>query len=388
MISKIGSIIMRILGAKIIAVILIVLALFFVGPFILESLQPDPLNALDEFDYQFDYTNVQSSPVDEQPFTIVTVNCESPVVATENWESSRDFTISVSWTLDEKVSKTIARELNLNLGPSEEQKIEARLGQIITTQLSKSQQTTIGVVQRVTVGRQFLTPPNSRSTYYLQWEEIHYLGTVRIVNRDGNDLGENSFHIVRDLRLSQIGVSIEPCNPSDTPNPTVSDMTATNLPINRTPLPPATLRPFPTAPSVFVYSVKPILTSPNYGIYQNPITFTWRGSPDETHQVILKHLDKVYEYESEWLQDFTWTFSIPAEEYGNWSWYVTSQTGGTSDFGQFIFDPFPGSDDNSVPTVIPTLPTQEPALLPTPTPEPTIPPEPTTPPYPPPTSYP
>lgn len=386
------STVSKLLKGKLTAVIVI----FFVvtiAIFVLNtSVQARRLDEINKFRVAVQLESPVFSPQGE-PFEITTNNCGSPVAATENWERSITFSVVLNWQISEELSQDIGAELGLEVTDVIKDKVQAKIINVLTQTLGQSNQITVGFEQSMVFSRQFITPPDSKAVYRLQWEVMQNLGSVALFDPEDNFIGNDFFYVIRDLRLTQIGVIIEPCNVTAVPSSTPPSGTVTNTPTSGegfvsptntrsvtepTPSSPSTL------PSNFASSVKPVLMAPIYGELQNPITFIWRGSSGITHQVTLIHKDKGYKQESGWLQDFTWTFSIPAEQYGNWTWYVTNQTGATSDIGQFVFNPFPGGGSVKTPTPVPTpTPEPPPAVIPTETPIPPPTSEPENTPYPP-----
>lgn len=119
----------------------------------------------------------------------------------------------------------------------------------------------------------------------------------------------------------------------------------------------ATASPTSTLPP----ALQTITLGPPSGTVQSPISFSWIGTATATYRVVLLHEGQLFAHDSGWLQGLSWTFSIPAEEFGGWSWYVEDQQGSRSATGFFWFDPFPnnnggesGGNGGSSPTAVPT----------------------------------
>lgn len=132
-----------------------------------------------------------------------------------------------------------------------------------------------------------------------------------------------------------------------TPSITPLPEEATNTPTpSREPILESTSTPTvsvePTQPLV----VNPRLLSPEHDIYQSPIAFEWEYVPNTEYQVTLQHSERSIVHKSEWIQGSSWTFDIPSDQYGNWEWFVTSEHGGVSEIGTFVFNPFPNSGPN------------------------------------------
>jgi hypothetical protein len=122
----------------------------------------------------------------------------------------------------------------------------------------------------------------------------------------------------------------------------------------------------------------PSLLSPIFGEYQSPILFQWNGVNGISYQVTLRHIERDIVYTSDWIRGVQWSFDIPADEFGNWEWFVTVNGGARSETAVFTFNPFPGdhtnnSTNNSPDTPSGGNPTNTPApVVPTNTPKPTI----------------
>ena len=136
--------------------------------------------------------------------------------------------------------------------------------------------------------------------------------------------------------------------PTDTPVPLPAD-TPVPLPADTpVPLPTETPVPLPTAtnppplptPTVDTFVA---LKWPEYGEYRNPFLFKWIGSPDETYQVTLRHLDRGFTITSGPILAIDWIVDIPADQFGNWEWYVTNSSGIQSEVWTFVFQPHVGS---------------------------------------------
>lgn len=123
--------------------------------------------------------------------------------------------------------------------------------------------------------------------------------------------------------------------PSNTPEPTLTpSITPTRTPI-------VTFTPIPEV----------IVIVPLPATNQNPITFTWEANGAASYRVQLFHAEQGFTYTSDPIVGSSWTFSIPPEQFGGWNWYVEGVEGGRSETQFFWFDPFPNSDEGSVPSV-------------------------------------
>ena len=83
--------------------------------------------------------------------------------------------------------------------------------------------------------------------------------------------------------------------------------------------------PQPPLPTATVDSSVALLW-PVYGEYKNPFLFKWIGPPDDTYQVTLRHRDQGHVINSGPISAIDWIIDIPAEQFGNWEWYVTNST--------------------------------------------------------------
>jgi serine/threonine-protein kinase len=165
--------------------------------------------------------------------------------------------------------------------------------------------------------------------------------------------------------------------PSPTTTPTA---TGTSTPITPTP----TSTPRSTATATGTTTATPVLAStplplprlvaPLDGQHQSPITFQWTAVSGVSYQVTLRHLERNIVHTSNQIRGSEWTFDIPADQFGNWEWFVTVIGGQSSSPATFTFNPFPDSDGNgtndSPPANTPGAATPEPV-------PPTTPPEPT-----------
>jgi hypothetical protein len=138
--------------------------------------------------------------------------------------------------------------------------------------------------------------------------------------------------------------------PTDTALPPVATDTPAAPATAAAPLPTATTAPLPVP--------APQLVSPVYGVYKNPLVFKWSGARNVSYQVTLRHLDNGITHTSGYMAGFEWAFDIPAEQFGNWEWFVTNSNGSRSGADKFVFDPSGGSGGNSAPPDVPPPPTR------------------------------
>ncbi len=348
-----------------------VVAVIF-GPQLLDRLTPDPADALEDYEFSFQFQAPIPETLDE-PFAVSTNNCNSPVDAIETFKRKRDFTVQANWQITEALLEQIGRQLGLELSAAEAAKLHADIENKLTQELASSNGIDVGYTETFETERQIITPPNSISTAWLQWEELRFLGTVAISDTNGVFLDEAPFYIVRDLRLSQVFIDIQPCgmslnDPEQNP-PTIS------MPLTNENAQSGTSNTGASSGGTKT-STPPRLVAPSYGVYQNPLSFSWDGSDNVLYQVHLLHGDRGFKHTSEWIQGFIWVYSLPGEQYGNWNWYVTTKDGVSSDIWNFVFDPFPGSGNSnsegsspqppSEPTAPPSEPTPAPATYPGP----------------------
>ena len=94
-----------------------------------------------------------------------------------------------------------------------------------------------------------------------------------------------------------------------------------------------------TAAPVAPTDAPPSLVAPAHGTYKSPITFLWSGSPRLSYEVTLRNVDRGIEHRSGRVTGDRWTFDIPADQFGNWEWWVTDSSGRASPKGSFVFDP-------------------------------------------------
>jgi len=303
-------------------VTLAILIFFFVaiiGSWFFDQSQPDFASALKELTFSFEF-DAPLPEVLEEPFRVQTDNCGSPVSTVESFKRKRDFAVQANWKITEALLKAMSQQFGSELNAIELAELKASFEQALTEQLETSNGIDIGYVETFEAERQITTPANSKSTTWLQWEELRYVGIVEIFDPFGDLLNETSFYVVRDLRLSQIRVLVEPCETGASPEPTTPALGGTG---GKTTTPPIRL------------------VEPLYEIYQNPLSFSWDGSDETLYQVTLIHRDHGYKHTSDWIQGFIWVYQLPGEQYGNWDWYVSTKDGVTSDVWSFIFDPFP-----------------------------------------------
>lgn len=119
-----------------------------------------------------------------------------------------------------------------------------------------------------------------------------------------------------------------PPTPASTPSPS-SMLTQVSTP---EPVPVNTVTSVPSRPI--------ILTGPANGTYASPITFTWTGPSNLTYRVVLRHSEKGFSHTSPPLNTFTWSYDIPAEEYGNWTWWIEVAGRRQTQPAAFVFDPY------------------------------------------------
>ena len=128
--------------------------------------------------------------------------------------------------------------------------------------------------------------------------------------------------------------------PTETLSPGPIEVTDTpaappTVPISPAPVEVANTAAAPAAPT----DAPPSLVGPPHDTYRNPITFKWSGSPGLSYEVTLRNVDRGFEHRSGRVTGDTWAFDIPAEEFGNWEWWVTDSSGRASPKGTFVFDP-------------------------------------------------
>jgi hypothetical protein len=96
------------------------------------------------------------------------------------------------------------------------------------------------------------------------------------------------------------------------------------------------------------------LVGPLGGQHQSPITFQWTAVNGISYQVTLRHLERNIVYTSNQIRGSEWTFDIPADEFGNWEWFVTVVGGQSSTSATFTFNPFPNSGGGGANNQLPT----------------------------------
>lgn len=106
------------------------------------------------------------------------------------------------------------------------------------------------------------------------------------------------------------------------------------------------------------------------GELKNPISFAWSGPSGVRYRVVMRHVVEGFNHTSGWLSAFSWSFSIPDEEFGGWTWYVETESGERSSTDDFVFNPHTGGGGGSTgqPPLPPppSGPTTAPRLTPTP----------------------
>ena len=111
------------------------------------------------------------------------------------------------------------------------------------------------------------------------------------------------------------------------------------VPISPAPVEVANTAAAPAAPT----DAPPLLVAPPHGTYKSPITFQWSGSSRLSYEVTLRNVDRGIEHRSGRVTGDRWTFDFPADQFGNWEWWVTDSSGRVSPKGSFVFDPHPSS---------------------------------------------
>ena len=128
--------------------------------------------------------------------------------------------------------------------------------------------------------------------------------------------------------------------PTETLSPVPVEVTDTAAPPPTEPISPAPVEVANTAAAPAAPTdAPPSLVGPPHDTYRNPITFRWSGSPRLSYEVTLRNVDRGFEHRSGRVTGDTWAFDIPAEEFGNWEWWVTDSSGRASPKGSFVFDP-------------------------------------------------
>lgn len=97
--------------------------------------------------------------------------------------------------------------------------------------------------------------------------------------------------------------------------------------------------PIPLPTAAIPQPVQLELVGPQYATYWDEIAFSWKGPSGLTYRVQLRNPERQFEYTGPWDTRLTWAFKIPAEQYGNWVWWVESSDGRLSQQGTFVFDP-------------------------------------------------
>ena len=294
---------------------------------------------LDDFTFEFHF----EAPIPEvlgQPFAISTNNCNSPVSTIETFTRTRDFTIHANWQLTQAVIDAINRQLGVDLG-IEVAQLEAMVERKLTEEIANVNSINVGYTETLAVERRLETPPNSLSTVWLQWEEIRFLGTVAISDSEDSVIGESPFYIVRDLRLSQVYVEITECGSSSIPPPTPDYPSMMQSGIEIIELGDNNYNSNQVIQTKSSLMSIPKLISPEYGEYKGPLSFSWDGADQALYVVTLIHREKGFRHESPPIRGFLWIYDLPAEQYGNWEWYVTTSAGVSSEIKNFVFNPFP-----------------------------------------------
>ncbi|MCA9996647.1 MAG: serine/threonine protein kinase [Anaerolineales bacterium] len=145
-----------------------------------------------------------------------------------------------------------------------------------------------------------------------------------------------------------------------TPTPSLTATALATATRTRTPSPTATATLSPTVTNTPLPLLQTITLGQPSGTVRNPVTFSWNGSRNATYRVVLLHEGQVFAHTSDWIQGLSWTFAIPAEEFGGWNWYVEDQQGARSETGFFWFNEFSGGSGGDSggngPTAVPTDP--------------------------------
>lgn len=131
--------------------------------------------------------------------------------------------------------------------------------------------------------------------------------------------------------------------PSDISEPVTAHTVTPTHTITITPSPSPTASPTttPTATNTPLVVAPLLLIAPQYGTYQNPFTFEWQSSPNESYQVRLRNVDSGHAITSNWIQASSWAVDLPGGQFGNWEWQVAARNGRVSELWSFVFNPFP-----------------------------------------------
>ncbi len=145
-----------------------------------------------------------------------------------------------------------------------------------------------------------------------------------------------------------VPVDTETPVPTETPAPAPTPTeTPTLIP---TSTPTATRRPTRAPTSV----PAPLeLSSPLGGTLKSPVTFTWSGTRGISYLVTLIHTVAGHTHASGWIESLSWTFDIPADQWGEWRWYVAADNDAVSSTASFLFDPGLGGGGGKKPTPTP-----------------------------------
>jgi hypothetical protein len=203
-----------------------------------------------------------------------------------------------------------------------------------------------------------LGSPPGETIYHYNITTVHTVkaGEAEIVSSTGETLTTSyTFQASCSLRIEPIREHLACTEICPTPLPPAEvspdDTSPPVVESPRTPTPRQATQPSLQSPPS-ISSPKPELILPLYGEYNNPFTFRWSGSQSTEYRVVLTHQDKADKrYMSDWLNQHTWTTNIPAEDFGNWRWFVTTRDGVRSDESSFVYQPFPGSRPSSLPPV-------------------------------------
>ena len=143
------------------------------------------------------------------PFTIRNDNCGGETDSTEVFAHERSFQVEVSLNISEEVRGSVGGGVPGALQASLEAGLETQIG------------IRNGSVETATVERHITVPPNSIVETTLQWQEVWTVGTIHLLNAEGELLWDVPFDVMSTLHLAQLGVDTQRCTPAPTSPPDI-----------------------------------------------------------------------------------------------------------------------------------------------------------------------
>ncbi|MBN2554639.1 MAG: hypothetical protein JXA97_01765 [Anaerolineales bacterium] len=143
------------------------------------------------------------------PFTLRNDNCGGETDSTEIFAHERSFQVEISLSISEEVRGAVGGGIPGALQANLEAGLETQIG------------IRNGSVETATVERHITIPPNSIVETTLQWQEVWTVGSIHLLNAEGELLWDVPFDVMSTLHLAQLGVETERCSPTPAPSPDI-----------------------------------------------------------------------------------------------------------------------------------------------------------------------